>query len=58
MSPEDHTPIFLTKAVWRASSCSGRQGNCLRAAVGLPGALPIRDSRRPAGLRLDFSHQA
>lgn len=40
---------------WRKSSRTGTQGtNCVEVAV-LPGAAAVRDSKVPAGPRLEFS---
>lgn len=38
----------LTAATWRKSSYSNSSGgNCLEVADGLPGLVPVRDSKRP-----------
>jgi hypothetical protein len=42
----------LETATWRRSSYSGSGGDCLEVAVGFVGALPIRDSKNPAGAGL------
>ncbi|MFF3312537.1 DUF397 domain-containing protein [Streptomyces sp. NPDC002952] len=35
---------------WTKSSFSGNQGDCLEVAHGaIPAAMPVRDSKRPAG---------
>jgi hypothetical protein len=40
---------------WTRSSYSGNQGNCLEVAHGaIPEALPVRDSKAPAGPALVF----
>jgi hypothetical protein len=40
----------LPGAVWRKSSYSGTNGgNCLEVASGVPGVVPIRDSKVPTG---------
>jgi hypothetical protein len=44
--------------MWRVSSYSGGQGNCVEIADGVPGVVPVRDSKRPAGPVLAFSHAA
>lgn len=42
--------------VWRKSSYSGAsEGNCLEVADNLPGIVPVRDSKNPAGPALAFS---
>ncbi|MFJ4768607.1 DUF397 domain-containing protein [Streptomyces uncialis] len=39
-----------SQARWRRSSYSGPSGGeCLEVAEGTPGAVPIRDSKRPDG---------
>jgi hypothetical protein len=38
----------LSVAAWRKSSYSNQDGgNCLEVADGVPGAIPVRDSKRP-----------
>lgn len=44
-------------AAWRASSYSGGQGECLEVADGVPGTVPVRDSKRPTGPLLAFPHR-
>ncbi|GAA2802432.1 DUF397 domain-containing protein [Streptomyces showdoensis] len=40
----------LTGARWRKSSYSGNTGGeCVEVADGFPGAVPVRDSKDPAG---------
>ncbi|MGW4721584.1 DUF397 domain-containing protein [Streptomyces sp. NPDC004291] len=40
----------LTGARWRKSSYSGTNGgDCVEVADGFPGAVPVRDSKNPAG---------
>ncbi|MET9126968.1 DUF397 domain-containing protein [Streptomyces sp. NPDC004528] len=40
---------------WTASSYSGNQGNCVEVAHGaIPAALPVRDSKVPAGPAVVF----
>ncbi|MFJ8672582.1 DUF397 domain-containing protein [Streptomyces sp. NPDC093589] len=40
----------LSMAQWRKSSYSnGEGGNCIEVADGLPGVVPVRDSRAPQG---------
>ncbi|GAB2900299.1 DUF397 domain-containing protein [Streptomyces mayteni] len=40
---------------WRKSSYSdGGDGNCLEVADGLPGLIPVRDSKDPHGAELAF----
>ncbi|PYC75859.1 DUF397 domain-containing protein [Streptomyces tateyamensis] len=40
---------------WRKSSYSQQQGACVEVADGLPGAVPVRDSKDPEGGVLAFS---
>ncbi len=48
-----------TGFTWAASSYSGNQGNCLEVAHGaLPSAMPVRDSKRPAGPAIVVSDTA
>ncbi|MEU3073953.1 DUF397 domain-containing protein [Streptomyces laurentii] len=35
--------------VWRSSSYSSGNGQCVEVADHLPGVVPVRDSKRPAG---------
>ncbi len=40
----------LGKASWRKSSYSGSDNNnCVEVADGVPGLIPVRDSKRPSG---------
>ncbi|WP_406161092.1 DUF397 domain-containing protein [Streptomyces canus] len=48
-----------TGFAWTKSTYSGNQGDCVEAAHGaLPAALPVRDSKRPAGPAVVFSDTA
>ena len=45
----------LNGAAWRKSSYSNQAGgNCVEVADGIPGVVPIRDSKRPDGPALVF----
>ncbi|MFI1620218.1 DUF397 domain-containing protein [Streptomyces lydicus] len=47
--------IDLTTALWRRSSYSnGSGGNCVEVVDGLPGIVPVRDSKAPHGPALVF----
>ncbi|MEU5271953.1 DUF397 domain-containing protein [Streptomyces hygroscopicus] len=40
---------------WRKSSYSNQEGgNCVEVADGIPGVIPVRDSKRPDGPALVF----
>jgi len=49
------TDDVLAGAVWRKSSYSGTDGNCVEVATNLPGMVAIRDSRDPDGAKLVVS---
>ncbi|MFC8584916.1 DUF397 domain-containing protein [Streptomyces sp. NPDC057217] len=49
----------LTGARWRKSSYSGTNGGeCVEIADGFPGAVPVRDSKNPAGPALVMGAEA
>ncbi|AVT33286.1 DUF397 domain-containing protein [Plantactinospora sp. BC1] len=48
----------LTGAHWRKSVRSNSQGACVEVAVGLPGAVGVRDSKDPSGPVLVFAADA
>nr|WP_282696224.1 DUF397 domain-containing protein [Streptomyces sp. CC208A] len=50
-----HDPAEL---VWRSSSHSSGNGQCVEVGDGLPGAVPVRDSKVAAGPRLAFEAHA
>ncbi|MFB6891676.1 DUF397 domain-containing protein [Kitasatospora sp. NPDC056327] len=39
----------LSGAAWRKSSYSAQDGQCVEVATGLPGIVPVRDSKDPQG---------
>jgi len=46
----------LSVAVWRKSSYSNQEGgDCVEVADGLPGLVPVRDSKVPQGPTLCFA---
>ncbi|QRX92693.1 DUF397 domain-containing protein [Streptomyces noursei] len=48
--------LDLSNASWRKSSYSnGTGGDCVEVADGLPGVVPVRDSKDPQGPALVFS---
>lgn len=48
--------ILIT--AWRKSSYSSGTGQCVEVADHVPGLVPVRDSKMPAGPRLDFNADA
>ena len=51
--------LNLSAAVWRKSSYSGGSGGeCVEVAHGADGAVPVRDSKDPAGPVLVFGPDA
>ncbi|WP_234314837.1 DUF397 domain-containing protein [Streptomyces sp. NRRL F-5135] len=53
-----HHHTGLSRAHWRKSSYSGDQGNCIEVFDGLPGRVPVRDSKVPTGPVLVFGWRA
>ncbi|MFF2614804.1 DUF397 domain-containing protein [Kitasatospora sp. NPDC058046] len=52
-------PIATVKpASWLKSSYSNGGGQCIEVAPGLPGVLPVRDSKDPDGPQLAFGTDA
>ncbi|MEV4480080.1 DUF397 domain-containing protein [Micromonospora coxensis] len=45
----------LTGAIWRKSTRSGTQGDCVEVADNLPGVVGVRDSKDPTGPVLTFT---
>ncbi|MDT6982107.1 DUF397 domain-containing protein [Streptomyces lusitanus] len=45
-------------AIWRKSSYSGGQGDCLELAHNIPALAPVRDSKDPAGPVIPFGRDA
>jgi hypothetical protein len=45
----------LIGARWRKSTYSNNGGQCIEVADGVPGALPVRDSKDPEGPALTFT---
>lgn len=46
----------LSRAIWRASTRSGGNGNCVEVAANLPGVVAVRDSKDRSGPVLLFGH--
>ncbi len=48
-------PLDPARAAWRKSSYSSDNGgNCIEVGAGIPGVMPVRDSKDPAGPALVF----
>ena len=58
MSHEPGISPSTPEAVWRTSSYSGGQGDCVEVADNLPTLIPVRDSKHPTGPILAFSPNA
>ncbi|WP_018831381.1 DUF397 domain-containing protein [Salinispora tropica] len=48
----------LPQPLWRKSSKSGNEGNCVEVADNLPGMVGVRDSKDPDGPALVFGPAA
>ncbi|MGP4004177.1 DUF397 domain-containing protein [Streptomyces sp. 8N706] len=49
----------VPSSAWRKSSYSGQNGgNCVEVADGVPGVVPVRDSKDPHGPALLFPMEA
>ncbi|MDT0495246.1 DUF397 domain-containing protein [Streptomyces sp. NPDC012600] len=49
----------LTSVTWRKSSYSNSDGgNCVEVSDDFPGAVPVRDSKRPEGPAVIFAASA
>ncbi|RGD56614.1 DUF397 domain-containing protein [Kitasatospora xanthocidica] len=46
------------QAVWRKSTYSNGDGDCLEVADGVAGVVPVRDSKDPHGPVLGFAPEA
>ncbi|MEW2074080.1 DUF397 domain-containing protein [Streptomyces sp. NPDC012403] len=54
MSHEAFNRATTDTAIWRRSSYSGGQGDCLELARNVPALAPVRDSKNPDGPVLPF----
>ncbi|MEU1691101.1 DUF397 domain-containing protein [Streptomyces hirsutus] len=54
----NHATLATDAAIWRRSSHSGGQGDCLELAHGVPALAPVRDSKDPAGPVIAFGQVA
>ncbi|WP_030061748.1 DUF397 domain-containing protein [Streptomyces novaecaesareae] len=45
-------------SIWRKSSHSAQQGQCVEVAIGSSGQVPVRDSKDPHGQVLVFPAEA
>ncbi|MEO3974430.1 DUF397 domain-containing protein [Streptomyces sp. CAU 1734] len=48
------TDALSPELTWTKSSYSGGTNDCVEVAHGVPGAMPVRDSKNPAGPALVF----
>ncbi|WP_327681823.1 DUF397 domain-containing protein [Kitasatospora sp. NBC_00458] len=51
-------PVDPARAEWRKSTHSDNGGQCVEAALNLPGTVPVRDSKDPDGPALAFPAEA
>ncbi|GAA1386623.1 hypothetical protein GCM10009639_10620 [Kitasatospora putterlickiae] len=51
-------PFDHSVARWRKSTFSGPDNECIEVADGVPGVLPVRDSKDPLGASLLFTPEA
>ncbi|MET7294840.1 DUF397 domain-containing protein [Streptomyces griseoloalbus] len=58
MSHESASRATTDTAIWRKSSYSGGQGDCLELAHNVPALAPVRDSKNPAGPVISFGRDA
>ncbi|MFD3868813.1 DUF397 domain-containing protein [Streptomyces sp. NPDC058623] len=54
MISERHGAPDLTGAMWRSSTFSGGNNECVEVADNVPGIVPVRDSKRPDGPVIGF----
>jgi Domain of unknown function (DUF397) len=49
-------PPDLSRAIWRTSTRSGGNGNCVEVAANLPSVVAVRDTKDRTGPVLFFGH--
>jgi hypothetical protein len=47
--------IDISAAIWKKSSFSNGQANCVEVATNLPRVVAVRDSKNPSGPKLIFT---
>lgn len=58
MNTARHGTPDLAGAMWRSSSYSGGNNECLELAHNIPALAPMRDSKHPAGPVIVFGRDA
>lgn len=58
MKSARHSMPDLSGAEWRSSTYSGGNNECVEVADDVPGMVPVRDSKRPAGPVVGFGPDA
>lgn len=58
MTHERHEAARPGTAIWRKSTYSGGQGECLELAPNIPAFAPVRDSKTPTGPVIPFGRHA
>ncbi|GAA2241723.1 hypothetical protein GCM10010430_24110 [Kitasatospora cystarginea] len=58
MTPDLSGSLHRSTAIWRKSTFSGPDNECVEVADGAPGVVPVRDSKDPDGPALVFLPEA
>ncbi|MGC5344285.1 DUF397 domain-containing protein [Streptomyces sp. DT24] len=58
MTRAERIALDATDVLFRKSSYSGGQGDCVEVADNLSRLVPVRDSKRPTGPVIAFGHDA